>query len=83
MPRINYNLKEVNNEDDAKMGIKELGKYFIFPPIERIETIDFIEETYEGVLTFKINNKDIISVSWAKPIRAINAFWRKTEGINR
>ena len=82
-PSIYYNLKEVYNEKDVQARIKDFGKYFIFPPIGKTENIEFLGEPYQNVATYKINNKYIISVSWMKTINAINAFWRKTEGVYR
>jgi len=49
--------------------------------IEKIEKINFLREIYDNVAIYKINNKDIISISWIKQISAINAFWKKQKGF--
>lgn len=83
IPTINYILKEVYNEEDVQISIKELGKYFIFPPLKTLGKIEPLEEVYQNVFAYKINDENIIAISWIKPINLINAFWKKTEGIYR
>ena len=78
-----YKINKIYDEEDAEMAIREFGKYFIFPPIEKINTIEFIGEISDDVLSFKINDVDIVSVNHIKTLNLINSFWKKTEGIYR
>lgn len=83
MPNLIRSVNEIYDEEDIINVIEGLGKYFIFPPIDKIDKIEPLGEIYENIVAFRINDNYIVSVGHSKTTNSINAFWKKTEGIYR